>query len=201
MQQRNDDRSDPRIGPNAIIQIAAVLRERHGVQALDSVFVRARLAHYLDALPATMVPEREVARLHAALGHELGADEAESVSREAGTRTAAYLLAHRIPAPARRLLRWLPARLAGPLLLAAIRRHAWTFAGSARFEAHAGPPVALSLTGCSLCRSRLAGGRLGAFYAATFEGLFRSLVHNRSHVETASQGWPVTWRARLDWRG
>ena len=51
-------------------------------------------------------------------------------------RTGDYLLAHRIPKPVQALLKRLPAPLAARVLLAAITRHAWTFAGSGRFEAH-----------------------------------------------------------------
>lgn len=192
--------SDPaaRIGPNAVLQIAAVLAERHGACVLAQVFARAGLAHWIAEPPSAMVPERDVARLHVALARELGPCAAEAVAREAGGRTAAYILAHRIPAPARRVLTLLPARLAAPLLLAAIRRHAWTFAGSAVFTARSGPPVALSLAGCGLCRTTLAGGRLGSFYAATFEGLFRALVTSRARVVAVEEGGPVAWRARIE---
>jgi divinyl protochlorophyllide a 8-vinyl-reductase len=189
-----------RIGPNAILQIASVLQDRHGRGGVERVFGRAGLAHYLDTPPTAMVAEREVARLHVALARELGSSDAEAVAREAGERTALYILAHRIPGPAKRVLRLLPPRLASRLLLAAIRKHAWTFAGSAAFRASAGPPVDLSLAGCAMCRANLAGGRLPAFYAATFEGLFRALVARRAHITPPGPGWPVTWTARIDWR-
>lgn len=195
------DRPASRIGPNAILQVAAVLKDRHDREVLERVFGRAGLSHYLDTPPTAMVAEREVARLHVALARELGPTDAETVAREAGQRTALYILAHRIPGPAKSVLRLLPPRLASRLLLAAIRRHAWTFAGSAAFRAAAGPPVDLSLAGCALCRANIAGGRLPAFYAATFEGLFRALVTRRARITPPGPGWPVTWTARIDWRG
>ena len=43
---------------------------------------------------------------------ELGYEDSQTVGREAGRRTARYLLAHRIPRPAQILLGFLPARLA-----------------------------------------------------------------------------------------
>lgn len=192
--------TDPgaRIGPNAVLQIAAVLADRHGPDVRDRVFDRAGLSHWIAAPPREMVPERDVARLHVALARELGAPVADLVAREAGARTARYILAHRIPPLAQRVLRWMPARLASPVLLAAIRRHAWTFAGSAAFRAAPGPPVALTLTGCCLCRTTLAGGRLGTFYAATFEGLFQSLVTRHARVVVLGRGGPVAWTARID---
>ncbi len=195
------DRPSSRIGPNAILQIAAVLEDRRGRAALERVFARAGLSAYVAAPPTAMVPEREVARLHVAMAREIGDADAEAVAREAGERTALYILAHRIPGPAKRLLRLLPPRLASRLLLAAIGKHAWTFAGSAAFRAAAGPPVDLSLAGCALCRANLAGGRLPAFYAATFEGLFRALVARRARITPPGPGWPVSWTARIDWRG
>lgn len=187
-----------RIGPNAVLQIAAVLVDRHGGDAHRRVFARAGLLDWVDRPPHEMVPERDVARLHVALARELGPIAADAVAREAGERTARYILAHRIPPLAQRLLRLMPARLASPVLLAAIGRHAWTFAGSAAFCAAPGPPVALSLTGCCLCRTTLAGGRLGSFYAATFEGLFQALVTRRSRVVALAGGGPVAWTARID---
>ena len=45
----------------------------------------------------------------------------------------------------------LPVPVAGRLLVSAIRAHAWTFAGSARFAAHAGAPTVFTLTGNPLC--------------------------------------------------
>jgi hypothetical protein len=66
------------------------------------------------------------------------AEVAAEVARSAGRRTADYLLAHRIPKPVQALLKALPARLAARVLLSAIARHAWTFAGSGVFSASTG---------------------------------------------------------------
>ena len=96
---------------------------------------------------------------------------------EAGTRTAAYVLANRIPKAAQALLKSLPAPLAGPLLLKAIARNAWTFAGSGRVrtaargrrfvvEIAANP---LAMPGC-------------VWHLAVFEGLFSALVAPRVSV-------------------
>jgi bacteriochlorophyll 4-vinyl reductase len=55
-------------------------------------------------------------------------------------------------------MRWLLPRLPTPLasrvLLAAVSRQSWTFAGSGVFRAEPGRPVRLSLTGCPICRRR-----------------------------------------------
>jgi divinyl protochlorophyllide a 8-vinyl-reductase len=106
-------------------------------------------------------------------------------------RTADYLLAHRIPLPVQRVLKRLPAGLAARVLLAAISRHAWTFAGSGRFSASpAGRgrrPLVLEIRNNPLCRGHAAVPACD-FYAATFERLFQVLVHRDAQVvETACE--------------
>lgn len=183
------DAPGARIGPNAIIRVAEVLRERNGETVLAQVFQVAGLDAYLTDLPQDMVEEREVTRLQQALRGELGIASARSVSWEAGLRTADYLLARRIPQGAQRLLRILPPRLASPVLLAAIRRNAWTFAGSGVFSAQGSRPVRIEIAGCPICRGASHGAEtLCDYYAATFERLFRVLVTPRARVtETACQ--------------
>ncbi len=162
--------SAARIGPNAITRVAEALGGAAPARAA-AVFAVAGLAHYLRAPPEAMVDEHEVVRLHRALRGVLGKREAR-----------------RIPAVARGVLRALPAVLAAPLLLAAIGRHAWTFAGSGRFTATAGRPATLAIAGNPLCRGAAADEPLCDYYAATFERLFRALVRSdASVVETACE--------------
>jgi divinyl protochlorophyllide a 8-vinyl-reductase len=179
--------SGARIGPNAITRVAEALGGAAPAHAA-AVFATAGLAHYLRAPPEAMVDEREVVRLHRALRGVLGERAARRVARRAGALTGDYLLAHRIPAVARGVLRALPAALAAPLLLAAIGRHAWTFAGSGRFTATAGRPATLAIAGNPLCRGAAADEPLCDYYAATFERLFRALVRSDARVvETACE--------------
>lgn len=168
-----------RIGPNAILRVAEALQRRGRA---DEVFRAAGLVHHLDAPPATMVDEDDARRLHAALLITLGVREAGQVAREAGEATAAYLLAHRIPKPVQWLLHLLPAPLAARVLLAAITRHAWTFAGSGEFEAQPGRPVVLTIRHNPPCRGLRSDTPACAYYAATFERLFRVLVQRASVV-------------------
>ena len=171
-----------RIGPNAIIRVADVLRASRGEDTAVALFSRAGLLPYLTQPPEAMVDELEVTRLHQVLRESLGTEQAQQVARQAGTRTAEYLLAHRIPRAAQAVLKRLPPALAARALLSAIRGHAWTFAGSGSFRALAGHPVVLSISRNPMCR----GARLAKpgcdFYAATFEHLFRVLVHPASQV-------------------
>lgn len=171
-----------RIGPNAIIRVAEVLPAFVGTAATLQLFERAGLAAYLRSPPQDMVDEREVMRLHGELRASLGGATAAEVARRAGERTADYLLAHRIPQPVQLLLRHLPAALAARVLLAAISRHAWTFAGSGRFTARAGRPVVLEIRDNPLCRGVRTAAPVCDFYAATFERLFRVLVHRDAQV-------------------
>ncbi|WP_119354724.1 bacteriochlorophyll 4-vinyl reductase [Azohydromonas sediminis] len=171
-----------RIGPNAITRVAEVLRERLGADGTARLFGLAGLAAYVERPPQVMVDEAEVTRLHAVLRATLGADVAAGVAREAGTRTGDYLLAHRIPKPAQVLLERLPAPLAAQVLLGAIRRHAWTFAGSGEFMAQPGRPVRLTIRDNPMCRGITSDVPVCDFYAATFERLFRALVHRRAEV-------------------
>ena len=175
-----------RIGPNAIIRVAEVLPQRVGTRVTASLFESAGLAHYLREPPRAMVDEAEVLRLHEVLRRELGWPLAREVSREAGRRTGEYLLAHRIPSLVQVLLKGLPAALAARVLLKAITRHAWTFAGSGAFTAQPGTPVRLKIQRNPMCRGVQADAPACDFYTATFERLFRELVHPHSRVVETS---------------
>ena len=112
----------------------------------------------------------------------MGLSHAASVSWIAGLRTADYLLANRIPSPVQRLLKLLPSRIAARILLKAISRNAWTFAGSARFSWKAGAPITLAFEDCPLCRYDRSASPCCQYYAATFEGLFRNLIDADARV-------------------
>jgi len=139
-----------RIGPNAITRVAQALQVLLGAAAARRVFERAQLAHYLAVPPSSMVDEAEVRRLHQALRAECDAATVRCVARLAGKHTGDYLLAHRIPRAAQVVLRALPSRLATRVLLAAIGRHAWTFAGGGIFTAQPGRPLRLRRGGTSV---------------------------------------------------
>lgn len=127
-------RQGARIGPNALIQTGHALSALFGDDTARAVFADAGLARRYDEPPASMVDEAEPKRLFAAISNRLPAEHADSVLREAGDRTALYLLENRIPRPARLLLPHLPIALSTRILLKAISGHAWTFAGSGLFS-------------------------------------------------------------------
>jgi divinyl protochlorophyllide a 8-vinyl-reductase len=190
-----------RIGPNAITRMAEALTEALGPEPTTTLFDAAGLAAYRATPPERMVDEVEVIRLHQVVRAALDAGDARRVAIDAGRRTGDYLLGNRIPRPVQLFLRPLPPGLAARVLVAAIGRHAWTFAGSGSFAAHPGRPLVLSIAGCALCRGAVAAEPLCDYYAATFERLFRALVSDRSRVrETAcqAQGAPAC-RFEIAW--
>lgn len=182
---------DPaRIGPNAILQLVPVLDSALGERARKGLFAEAGVT--LPPPDAKMLPEAEVIRLHRALCFWLPSLAADLL-RQAGLATGTYLLAHRIPRPAQRLIRSLPAPIAARVLASAINRHAWTFAGSGAFAVERfGPPTV------SIRRNPLAVPAPGypgcTWHAAVFERLFGALAWPRLRVvETAccARGHPA----------
>ena len=165
-----------RIGPNAVIQLAAALRDGPGEETAAQVFAAAGLSAMLAVPPESMVSEAAVARLYRALFNCLPEQEASAAAREAGARTAAYVLANRIPLPVQAVLKRLPARLAAPLLLNAIKRNAWTFAGSATVRVRLTRPYTIEIEANPIAMPGC------VWHAAVFEGLFRALVAPRVTV-------------------
>ncbi len=168
--------ADARVGPNAIVQLGEALRARLGEERAAEVYAAAGLSPLLSDPPQAMVDERLVAALFRALYDQLPGEEPGALAAEAGARTASYLLANRIPAPARVALGLLPRGLSARLLLRAIAGNAWTFAGSGGFRARAGRPHRIEiaanpipLPGC-------------VWHVAVFEGLFRALVAPEARV-------------------
>lgn len=159
------------IGPNAVLKAVEVMEERLGHAETRAILVDAQI-HRLPS-GAHMIPEIEALRLHRwlALHDPMGAFV---VAEEAGARTADYIIAHRIPRAACWLLKRLPAMLAAPLLMAAIRKHAWTFIGAGTF-------TTAGSWAFTIDRSRaddptMPPDSLFHWYAAVFTRLFRELV-------------------------
>ena len=159
------------IGPNAVLQAVAVMEERLGIAETAAILADAQIARLPSG--AHMIPEVEALRLHRwlALHDPMGA---LVIAEESGARTADYIIANRIPRAAAWLLRCLPARIAAPLLMQAIRKHAWTFIGAGVFT----PSGAWRFT---IDRSKADDSippppSLFLWYAAVFTRLYRMLV-------------------------
>lgn len=159
------------IGPNAVLKTVEVMEERLGHAETAAILADAQIAR----LPSGehMIPEVEALRLHRwlALHDPMGA---EVITEEAGARTADYIIAHRIPKPAAALLRCLPAGAAAPLLMAAIRKHAWTFIGAGLFQPESAWAFTIDRHGAG--DTLPPPESLFGWYAAVFTRLFRVLV-------------------------
>ncbi len=165
-----------RVGPNAVIQLAHALGDMSGPVSQRVVFERAGFRHLLDALPAEMIDEAIPAMLIAALWRVVPPEEAAAVAREAGRRTAQYILANRIPRFARVVLKALPATFAAPLLLKAIQKSAWTFAGSGVCTTEPGRPAVITIQSNPLAMPDC------AWHQGVFECLFGALVSKRTRA-------------------
>jgi divinyl protochlorophyllide a 8-vinyl-reductase len=171
------------IGPNIVIRTAESLTQAVGADLCARVFADAGLARYLGAPPDRMVSETEVAALYRALPAHLGEEQAWGVARGAGQLTGDYLLAHRIPQVAQRVLACLPRRIAASILLAAIARHAWTFVGSGRFSYGWTPGLELRIEGSPLCGDPRSAAPIRAFYSACFERVLSAMLGPSLRVE------------------
>jgi divinyl protochlorophyllide a 8-vinyl-reductase len=161
-----------RIGPNAVVQLGETLLAHDARGLAQRIYLAAGHLDWLRDLPTSMVNEADVAALHAALRRLAQPYEARDYAMEAGQRTGDYILANRIPHAAQALLRALPSKLAARLLLKAIARHAWTFAGSGRFVCEGGSPLRFSIVDNPLA---LPGGCI--WHEAVFTRLFQELAH------------------------
>jgi divinyl protochlorophyllide a 8-vinyl-reductase len=169
-----------RIGPNAITQLQTALLHQLGAGPAAAIFASAALSDAFDEPPGEMVDEADVARLHRQVRRSCTPAQARAIMHEAGDRTGQYILAHRIPAIIALTLRWLPAAASSRLLMRAIARHAWTFAGSGEFRIgfqhghrhrleaviRNNPVVAFEQHPMPICD----------WHAAVFQRLFRELV-------------------------
>ncbi|MEO1090561.1 MAG: bacteriochlorophyll 4-vinyl reductase [Pseudomonadota bacterium] len=191
-----------RIGPNAVTRMFEALRSSTDDVVLRRVAERAGLGAYVAERPEAMVEEREVEALHRAVWAECGATVAVAIADDAGRRTGDYLLANRIPRPAQSVLRVLPPAASSACLLAAIGRHAWTFAGSGAFVVQRRAPARLAIEGGPIMRLGDAAPSLVAYYAGTFARLYQVLVSPRSEADgrLMERGGRRGCTIAIDWR-
>lgn len=171
--------SGGRIGPNALMQLVPVLDRSVGEPARRDLFA----AHGLMAVPdgSTMIDEGLVAAIHQDMRLRHPA-QARAMARAAGLATGDYILANRIPAPARAALRVLPAPLAARALTRAIKAHAWTFCGTGQLTAFSGHPTVFEVADNPVVRGEIRTRPICDWHAAVFERLFATLVHPRARV-------------------
>lgn len=161
------------IGPNAILQMLPVLEAEGGKKLVAAMLEAAGITE----LPAKtgLIPEAPAAALHQAVRTHLP-DRARAIATEAGTRTADYVIAHRIPKLIVWLLPKLPHRLAARMLTNSIQKHAWTFTGSGRFNVLGVNPVRLQIADNPVVRGEVADAPICHWHAAVFTRLYQRLV-------------------------
>ena len=99
--------SDGLIGPNAILQYLPILDQTFGEAARQALLQKANVTHIPDG--TSMIPEGDAVRLQQQI--RLRAPKlAPELAAQAGTRTADYILAHRIPKLVQIVLKGLPPR-------------------------------------------------------------------------------------------
>ena len=170
LQQAAAAQPGAQVGPNAVLQTATALRTLVGEAECRAVFARAGLVHHLDLPPSRMLPQDEAAQLFAAILEHFPTEDAKRILHEAGRLTGEYILANRIPELARTILPRLPVFLSSRLLMQAIARHAWTFAGSGAVTISLRWPVSIRIGNNPLATPGC------PWHLAVFETLFRNLV-------------------------
>jgi divinyl protochlorophyllide a 8-vinyl-reductase len=170
-----------RIGPNAIIQTLTALEKALGPAPAAELLAKAT-GRTPQTLPEHMVDEDEVIRLVHAVHDTLGPEQATLVLIESGKLTAEYLIANRIPKFAQVAMKALPASVGLRMLLGAIGKHSWTFAGSAEVKLSFGAIPHLRMRQCPMCRGMRRATPCCDYYAATLEHLVRRLVAARANV-------------------
>lgn len=149
-----------------------VIERLGGQKRVLQMLARAGIFQIPDG--TEMIPEQDAARLHRQLRFE-EPELAPCLAAEAGRLTADYILANRIPKPVQMLLRVLPARPSAKLLSTAIARHAWTFAGSGRFEVQT--PWSFEIIDNPIVCNDHCPHCICHWHAAVFAQLYRVLVH------------------------
>ena len=185
------------VGPNAVIQLGEALRVAGPIGLAETVFASAGYLRLLHSYPDAMIGEAIPARLFEALWRELSPEQAACIAHDAGRRTGAYVLANRIPAFVRTVLRALPERLSARLLLKAIRKNAWTFAGSGMCRVAPGKPAIVEIANNPLAMPGC------VWHIGVFECLFRALIREDIEVRHSARlvGGTPTCRFEIDCAG
>ena len=166
-----------KIGPNSIIQTVAALEAAYGKTKAETMLSKIGQGYLVGNLPKEMVEEAKFHTLVGALQKEIGETATSRILQESGERTARYLLKVRIPGIFQKLVKLLPPRPAFKLLLFAISKNAWTFAGSGEFAytMKRPPEISVKVTFPTL-------PVVGNFYLGTFTALLQELVNPTTKI-------------------
>lgn len=164
------------VGPNAAIQLIDALRLATDPETVERILATAGVPEWGASPPEKMIDERLAATLHRESRAALDPDRSRAILTEAGSRTGDYILANRIPAFARAMLKALPSWLASRLLARAIAAHAWTFVGSGRFSSSRADGLVFEIADNPFCAGESSAEPLCVWHAAVFRRLYQALV-------------------------
>jgi len=178
MTEIKKNRSVSKIGPNSIIQTSESLREHCGNEVKDKVMKAAELEHYIQELPSEMVSETDFHDFVVTLFNDQGKLMTQEILQDSGERTAVYLLKNRIPGLFQSLVKPLPNKWGLKMLLFAISKNAWTFAGSGEFSYNVGEKsfIKVIVKHPSL-------PVVSNFYLGTFKRLLGELISSKIEIE------------------
>ena len=166
-----------KIGPNSIIQTVAALEAAYGKTKAETMLSKIGQGYLVGNLPKEMVEEAKFHTLVGALQKEIGETATSRILQESGERTARYLLKVRIPGIFQKFVKLLPPRPAFKLLLFAISKNAWTFAGSGEFAYNMTRPPEISVKVTFPTQPVV-----GNFYLGTFTALLQELVNPTTKI-------------------
>lgn len=171
-----------KIGPNAIIQTVEALKEAYGETQVALMLQKTHYAHFVDSLPDEMIAEQTFYALVQELDKVLPHNDIHTILKRSGQLTAFYLLQHRIPQFAQRLLPIMPRRVGLWLLLSAVQKHSWTFVGSGHYRFTVGTPPMITIVHTNATSVGLTEP-IWHFYYGCFEQLLRALITNTTHIQ------------------
>jgi divinyl protochlorophyllide a 8-vinyl-reductase len=96
--------------------------------------------------------------------------------RRSGNLTGEYVLANRIPKPVQRIIKLLPRSLRLKVLLTAIGKSAWTFAGSGTYSFITHPRPLITINNSIIKQAAQAQKPICSYYTGAFETLIKALV-------------------------
>lgn len=171
-----------RIGPNAVIQTVNALTGLYGHAGARQSLAALGQPELIDYRPAERIDEREFLELYHGLLATLGPHRTCRVMARAGELTGQYVIQNAMPGPVQRLLHMLPRGLALRMLLSALGRYAWVFAGSGQFGYSLGRTPQLTLTGCITARGLNCAAPTCTFYQSAFQELLATLIDGQLRV-------------------
>ncbi len=172
-----------KIGPNSIIQTFQALQEFYGQKKTREILEQGGQGHILSYLPSEMIDEQEFIALAKMLFSQLGVDEAIPLMRRSGNLTGKYVLANRIPKPVQRLIKLFPRPIRLKILLTAIGKSSWTFAGSGTYSFITRPRPLITINNSIIRQAVQADKPVCSYYRGAFETLIWALVSPKAVVE------------------